>query len=132
MSNGLNPMSTVRDEVAKRYTAAGFIRSLAKIHLLELQAAAMLALDLETTALTPYSKAVKITKQTKFGSLTSDPYFAARPGVTITDTSPRVRVMALRLSAKGLNLVFDLDHMPPRREAAVDRRGVGRQNLNRP
>jgi len=102
----------IRDEIAKRYTAAGFICRLSKIHLLELQAAATISLDLETTALTPYSKAVNITKQTKFGTLTRDAYFASHPGVTITDTTPRVRVMALRLPTKKLNLVFDLDLLP--------------------
>ena len=103
----------IRAEIAKRYTPGGFLRRLSKIHLLQLQAATTISLDLETTALTPYSETVNITKQTKFGELTRDAYYAAHPGVSISDTSPRIRVTGLYLPLTGQRLLFDLDHMAP-------------------
>jgi hypothetical protein len=47
------------------------------MHMLQIEAAATISVDLETTALTPYSQSVNITKQIKFGELGRDAYFAA-------------------------------------------------------
>ena len=80
---------SIRDEIAKRYTAAGFIRRLSKIHLLELQAAATISLDLETTALTPYSTGLDVLSDGCIGALR--PYGVRRSDLhVVAATADRV------------------------------------------
>jgi hypothetical protein len=111
----------IRSEISKRYTTAGFLTRLPEIVKLQLKKATTLCADIETTGFTPYCQPVKITKQTDIGGVTFTKYYAENPGITIADTSLRMRVLALHDPATKMNFVFDLDKLPQHdRQSLID------------
>jgi hypothetical protein len=112
--------------------AAGFYTQVPGTLLNELRAAPWAAIDIQTTALTPFSQTNRVTKTTAIGGVDWQAYRAVYPEA-ILKSSPRIRVLSIFTEPLG-HLTWDLDALRPEErlrlfEAAVDQKILVGYNL---
>jgi DNA polymerase-1 len=112
--------------------AAGFFTQAPTTLLNELRVAPWAAIDIRTTALTRFSRPIRVTRTSAIGNLEWPAYRAAHPDATLNSV-PRARVLSVYTEALG-HSVWDLDELKQEErltlfEAAIDRKIVVGYNL---
>jgi DNA polymerase-1 len=118
-----NP-AIVEPIIAARRNKAGFYVSFpaALEAILHHSRTPMLSIDIETTQLTPYSPAIKMTNKSQIGGECYNKYLARHPDCTI-NTTPRLRILAVQALGGPCpgNYIFDLDAFTPQdRQRLID------------